>query len=111
MIAPMATARVFITLLLASLAAGCANTEKISGQPSVKQKAERAKAPGLSKQRLVLSEGYSMLYQDAGSLDVAELILYVKVESQAVHEIVSAASEVGGQLKKELERIAKDYPG
>jgi hypothetical protein len=52
-----------------------------------------------------------MLYKDASNLDLAELILYVKVESEATDKIVTAAAEVGGQLKKDLERIAKDYPG
>jgi len=99
------------TFLLAALAAGCANQEKVSQQPSVKTAANRAKAPELSKQRLVLSEGYSMLYKDASNLDLSELILYVKVESEAVGKIVSAVAEVGGQLKKDLERIARDYPG
>ena len=99
------------TLLLAGLAAGCANQEKVSTQPSLKAEADRAKAPDLSKQRLVLSEGYSMLYKDASNLDAAELILYVKAESEATHKIVAAVAEVGGQLKKGLERIAKDYPG
>jgi len=99
------------TFLLAALAAGCANQEKVSQQPSVKTAANRAKAPELSKQRLVLSEGYSMLYKDASNLDLSELILYVKVESDAVGKIVNAVAEVGGQLKKDLERIARDYPG
>jgi len=99
------------TFLLAALAAGCANQEKVSQQPSVKTAANRAKAPELNKQRLVLSEGYSMLYKDASNLDLSELILYVKVESDAVGKIVSAVAEVGGQLKKDLERIARDYPG
>jgi len=99
------------TFLLAALAAGCANQEKVSQQPSVKTAANRAKAPELSKQRLVLSEGYSMLYKDASNLDLSELILYVKVESEAVDKIVNAVAEVGGQLKKDLERIARDYPG
>jgi len=98
------------TLLLASLAAGCANQEKAK-QPAAKAEAERAKAPDLSKQRLMLSEGYSMLYKDASNLDIAELILYVKVESEAMDKVVAAVAEVGGQLKKDLERIAKDYPG
>jgi hypothetical protein len=97
--------------LLAGWVAGCANHERVSEQPSVKAAAGRAKAPDLSKQRRVLSEGYSMLYEDAGNLDSAELILYVKAESEAMHAIVAAASEVGGQLKKDLERIARDYPG
>jgi hypothetical protein len=103
--------RTVFTFLLAGLAAGCANQEKVSKQPAVKAEAEHAKAPDLSKQRLVLSEGYSMLYKDASNLDLAELILYVKVESEAVDKIVTAVAEVGGQLKKDLERIAKDYPG
>ncbi|MBC7788731.1 MAG: hypothetical protein H7Z74_02185 [Anaerolineae bacterium] len=100
--------RTVVTFLLAGLAAGCANLEK---QPGVNAEASRAKAPDLSKQRLVLSEGYSMLYMDASKLDLAELILYVKVESETMKEVVAAAAEVGGQLKKDLERIAKDYPG
>src|SRR5688572_24552411 len=94
--------RTVFVFLLASLAAGCANQAKVSN---------RENAPDLSKQRLVLSEGYSMLYKDASNLDLAELILYAKAESEAVEKIVKAAAEVGGQLKKDLERIAKDYPG
>ena len=34
----------------------------------------------------MLSEGYSMLYTDASHLDLAELILYVKVESEAMRQ-------------------------
>jgi len=103
--------RTVFTFLLAGLAAGCATTEKASSQPSAKAETDHAKAPDLSKQRLMLSEGYSMLYKDASNLDLAELILYVKVESEAVDKIVTAVAEVGGELKKDLERIAKDYPG
>ena len=103
--------RTVFVLLLAGLAAGCANLDKGSKQPGVKAEADRAKAPDLSKQRLVLSEGYSMLYKDSSNLDLAELILYVKVESEAMNKVVTAVAEVGGQLKKDLERIAKDYPG
>ena len=103
--------RTVFTCLLAGLAAGCANQEKVSKQPGVKTEADRANAPELSKQRLMLSEGYSMLYKDASNLDLAELILYVKVESEAMEKVVTAVAEVGGQLKKDLERIAKDYPG
>jgi hypothetical protein len=101
----------FLLAGLAGLAAGCANQERVSKQPSAKAEAAHAKAPELSKQRRVLSEGYSLLYQDAGNLDSSELILYVKVESEAMHKVVTAVAEVGGQLKKDLERISKDYPG
>ena len=93
--------RTVFTFLLAGLIAGCA----------VKPEANRTNATDSSKQRLMLSEGYSMLYKDAGTLDLAELILYVKVESDAMDKIVTAVAEVGGQMKKDLERIAKDYPG
>ena len=102
------TASIF---LLAGLVAGCANLGAGSKEPGVKADADHAKAPRLSKQRLMLSEGYSMLYRDASQLDLAELLLYVKVESEAVDKIVTAVAEVGGQLKKDLEKIAKDYPG
>jgi len=99
------------TLLLAGLTASCANVETGSKKPGAKTEADHAKAPELGKERLMLSEDYSMLYKDAGSLDIAKLILYVKVESEAIDKTVTAISEFGGQLKKDLERIAKDYPG
>jgi hypothetical protein len=35
-----------------------------------------------------------MLYKDASNLDLAELILYVKVESDAVDKIVTAVAEL-----------------
>jgi hypothetical protein len=98
------------TILLASLV-GCASVGTGSKETSAKIKLDHASAPELSKQRLMLSEGYSMLYADAGSLDMTKLILYVKVESEAVDKVVTAVAEFGGQLKKDLENIAKDYPG
>jgi hypothetical protein len=90
--------RTIFTILLIGLATGCANLKKES------------KPPDLSKQRLMLSQGYSMLYKDATSLDLSELILYVKFEPEAMHKVVVAVAEVGGQLKKDLERIAKSHP-
>jgi len=93
--------RTVLTLLLTCLVAGCA----------VKADADRTKAADSSKQRLALSEGYSMLYKDASTLDLTELILYVKVESDAMDKVVTAVAEIGGQMKKDLERIARDHPG
>jgi len=98
-------------LLLAGLAAGCANMDKEPKATGAKAESDQAKAPDLSKQRLMLSEGYSMLYKDASNLDLSELILHVKAESEAMHKVVTAIAEVGGQMKKDLERIARDYPG
>ncbi len=59
----------------------------------------------------MLSEGYSLLYRDASNLDRSELILYAKVESAKIDEIVTAVAAFGGELEAELERIARDYPG
>jgi hypothetical protein len=103
--------RTVSTFLLAGIAAGCASQKKVSKAPSANAAADRAKAPDLSKQRLMLNEGYSMLYEDAGNLDLSELILYVKAESEAMNKVVTAVAEVGGQMKKDLERIAKSHPG
>jgi hypothetical protein len=103
--------RTLSTLLLAALAASCAHQEKAPQKPAVKARADHAKAPDLGQQRRMLSEGYSMLYQDAGNLDLSELILYVKVESEAMHNMVTEVADFGGQVKKDLERIAKEYPG
>jgi hypothetical protein len=93
-----------VAVVLVGLNAGCAMSEKAS-RPS------GSATQGRYKERLMLSEGYSLLYHDAGNLDSAELILYVKKESEAMHKVVTEVSDFGGDLKKDLERIAKDYPG
>jgi len=100
---PHALRATILVLLLVASAGGCATSGKVA--------AEQATAAGLSKQRQMLSEGYSILYKDAGNLDLADLLLYVKAESEAMHAVVTDASEAGGRLKKDLERIARDYPG
>jgi len=102
---------ILLSLLLASLTTGCANQAKAPEQSSAKSQVDHAKAPRLSSQRLMLSEGYSLLYQEASSLDLSDLILLVKVESDSMHSFVTAAADVGSQTKQDLERIAKDYPG
>ena len=93
-----------LTILFASFTAGCAHVADPRDKTSTK-------APKLSKERQVLSEGYSMLYQDARKLDASDLILLVKSESDSMKKLVTSVSEMGDQLKKDLERIAKDYPG
>jgi hypothetical protein len=101
--------RAMCTLLLASLLASCAHVQKPARQPADDTGASRAKAPS-SKERLMLSEGYSILYRDAGNLDLSDLILYVKSESDAMKKVVTEVADMGEQLKKDLERIAADYP-
>ena len=106
--------RFALSIMLACLIAGCASLGRGSDCPcatGAKAEVNREKAPELSKQRLILSEGYSLLYADAGFLHLGELVLYAKAESEKVHEIVAAIAEYGGDLKKELERVARDYPG
>jgi hypothetical protein len=66
---------------------------------------------GLSAQRAMLSEGYSLMYDDATKLKRVNLVLYVKAESQEFNDLITAISAYGGELKKDLERIARDYPG
>lgn len=108
--------KLLLTALLAPvvLTAGCANLRGNSECPcatGAKAEADHKQAPELGAQRLMLSEGYSLLYQDAANLDLVGLILYVKVESDQVEAIVNSLAEFGGELKSDLERIAKDYPG
>jgi len=93
-----------LTILLASLTAGCAHVAEPRDKTATK-------APKLSKERQVLSEGYSILYQDARKFDAADLILLVKAESDAMKKLVNSVGEMGDELTKDLERIAKDYPG
>jgi hypothetical protein len=93
-----------LTLLLGSLTAGCAHVAEPRDKTATK-------APKLSKERQVLSEGYSILYLDARKFDASELVLLVKAESDAMHKLVTSVAELGNDVTKDLERIAKDYPG
>lgn len=96
--------RFLVPIVVAILATGCAHDP----EPRAKT---AAKAPKLSKERQVLSEGYSILYVDAGKFDASDLVLLVKAESDAMKKLVNAVSTFGDELKKDLERIARDYPG
>jgi hypothetical protein len=91
----------YLTLLpLMALVAACG-----------KGAAEPAKASGGDEQRLMLNQGYSMLYTDASHIDLAKLVLYVKFESEEFNQVLTEISNYGGELKQDLERIAADYPG
>jgi hypothetical protein len=105
--------RPVFTFMLASLTVGCAGLAINPKCPCVTGPKAQVdeNAPDLNKQRLTLSEGYSLLYADAIALDRAELILYVKGESEEVDKMVTSLTEFGGELKRDLEKIAKDYPG
>jgi hypothetical protein len=105
-----ASSRAMLALLLASFLAACSHLSQPESKSGDKRSSDPSKVD-LSKQRLMLSEGYSLLYRDASNLDLSDLILYVKAESEAMHETVTAVAETGARMKKDLERIAKDYPG
>lgn len=71
---------------------------------------EKAAAdPG--EQRLILSQGYSMLYKDASGIGLADLLLLVKIESQPFDDLVSELGRYGDELKAELQAAAQRYPG
>ena len=93
-------ALVALVMVAALILTGCSGSE-----------AARAPVTGLSAQRAMLSEGYSLLHADAAKLDTLELALYVKVESQEFNDFITAVSTYGDELKHDLERIARDYPG
>ncbi|MEQ1581815.1 MAG: hypothetical protein ABL964_14590 [Steroidobacteraceae bacterium] len=104
--------RAALLLFVASLGAGCALFEAgdkrdSSDTPSAIQK----KPLELSRQRLELSEGYSKLYAAARKIDLTDLVLYIKSSPPNVDAIIKDAAEFGDELKKDLERIARDYPG
>lgn len=73
--------------------------------------AEPERVEGLSERRALLSEGYSLLHTEAGQLDWVNAVLYVKFESQEFDDLISAIGRFGGEMKRDLERIARDYPG
>lgn len=80
--------------------AGCAHV----AEPRDKS---ATKAPKLSKERQVLSEGYSILYEDARKFDASDLVLLVKAESDAMKKLVTSVGEIGDELTKGLERSTK----
>ena len=61
----LSKSRLLLTLLLASLTAGCTHIAEPRDKTATK-------APKLSKERQVLSEGYSLLYQDARKFDASD---------------------------------------
>lgn len=73
--------------------------------------AELKAAPELSPERLLLSEGYSMLARDARTLASVKLLLYVKFEGEEFDRHVSEVSAFGKRLRGELQDIDRDYPG
>jgi len=93
-----------LTILLGNLITGCAHVAEPRDKTATK-------APKLSKQRQVLSEGYSLLYQDAQTFDASELVLLVKTESDAMNKVVTSVAAMGDQMTKDLQRIAKANPG
>ena len=56
-----------LTILLGSLTAGCTHLAEPRDKTATK-------APKLSKERQGLSEGYSILYQDARKFDASDLV-------------------------------------
>lgn len=112
---------------LVFIVAGCSTlglSSDTSGKPAAEQKpadcncatgakaqAGREKAPELGEQRLILSEGYSLLHTDATKLNLSELVLLAKFESDALKDVIKDVAEYAGKVEKDLERIARDYPG
>jgi hypothetical protein len=95
-----AFARLVLTLVpLALFAAGCD-----------KAAADRDQASALGAQRLMLNQGYSLLYTDASNIGLVDLVLYVKSDPKKFDKIITEISTYGSELKKHLERIARDYP-
>ena len=70
----------------------------------------RNKTPNLSEQRQILNEGYSLLYKEAAKLNLTELVLYAKSESDQLKGVITDVANYAGKVEKDFERIAKDYP-
>jgi hypothetical protein len=105
----LSSSRLVAAIAMACVASACAHVGKTA--TGEKSGPNRAGASASTHQRRVLNEGYSLLYQDAGNLDASELILYVKAESDAMNKTVTAVAEFGGELKRDLERLAKSHRG
>lgn len=98
------------TLMLAPLT-GCSDPGfATTHRPLTGVESSHEQASDQYTQRLILNEGYSLLYTDAGLLNLAGLLLHAKAESKAVNEIISTVAAFGDELQQDLERIAQDYP-
>ncbi|MEO8223596.1 MAG: hypothetical protein ABI661_02240 [Gammaproteobacteria bacterium] len=101
------TPRACVLLALVLLSAGCV-TQQGKGNRSP---ASNPSAPELDHQRLILSEGYSILRNDAEGFSRAKLLLYFKVESDDFERVIAHVADFGTDLKAELARVDRDYPG
>jgi hypothetical protein len=95
-------------LALTALLTACAATQQSDCLCSRADKAAAGKE--LTAQRRILAEGYSIMHRDATTISAVRALLYVKKESDEFDKIVTEVSEYGGQLKKDLERLSKEYP-
>src|SRR5690349_16288614 len=89
------------TFLAAIIIAGCSNlTTPNEDSTSAKKEECRCaentnvekvgkKPPNTSEQRRILNEGYSLLHTDASKLNLSELILYGKSESDQCKGIIT----------------------
>ncbi len=101
-----------LVVTLTHLVTGCSNPNPESAHSRLTEtKSDHEQSPDQSAQRLMLNEGYSLLYADAGLLNRAGLLLYAKAESKEVNETISTVAAFGDELQQDLERIAQDYPG
>jgi hypothetical protein len=83
---------------LAGLVAGCTSDER------------RPQPADVRDQRIMLNEGYSILYSHVSSLARFDLIFLVKSESEAVEEVTTAVTDYAAALRTRLEGVSKDYP-
>lgn len=91
-----------VLLVMAPLLAGAVACDRAASDP--------AKAPDDNAQRLMLNQGYSMLYFDVSHVEFTKLLLLIKLESAPVSAIVTEISDYSAELASELERLARDYP-
>lgn len=108
-------------LVLIFMLNGCASLTGNEGQTPTVQKAcncakntaakdSRKNHPAVGEQRQILNEGYSLLHQEAAKLNLTELVLYVKSESNTFKAVITDVADYAGKVEKDLERIDKDYP-
>jgi hypothetical protein len=109
--------KVLLITVPLSITAGCATwkhgpADKPQSDCAKNTNAEegRKKTPNLGEQRQILNEGYSLLYKDATKLNLTELVLYAKSESDQLKGVVTDVASFAGKLEKDFQRIAKDYP-
>ena len=108
-------------LLALAIVQGCASTSRAADKQAADadQRGVPSSSAGLradgertdAERNLILSEGYSQLYEATGALQYLDKALLVKVESEEIGKLADDASTYFASLRDRLDQLGEDYSG